>query len=183
MQGDHLADLIADGVDRIERGHRLLEHDGDFPGANFVHLVRRQRNEVAALPQDLPAGDAAGRHRDQLQDRHRGDGLAAAGFADHADCLAARDGEIDAIHGLHDAVVGGEVGLESPDVEQRGFACGLRVDIHHRRVSRHLHDFPGIERVAQPVADEIDREHGQENRRTRKQRPMRRNVEIILGVE
>ncbi len=45
MQRDHLADLVADGVDGIERGHRLLEHDRDFPGADAVHLVRRQRND------------------------------------------------------------------------------------------------------------------------------------------
>ena len=131
MQRDHLADLVADGVDGIERGHRLLEHDGDFPGANPVHLVRRQRNEVAALPQDLSAGDASGRHRDQLQDRQRRDGLAAAGLADDAHRLAAADGEIDAIHRLHDAVVGGEMRLESPDIEQRGFAGRLHVEVHH----------------------------------------------------
>ena len=87
----------------------------------------RQRNEIAALPQDLSAGDAPGRHRDQLEDRQRGDGLAAAGFADDADRLAAADGEIDAIHRLHDAVVGGKMGLESPDIEQRGVAGWLHV--------------------------------------------------------
>ena len=130
MQRNHLADLVANGIDGIERGHRLLEHDGDFPGANPVHLVRAQRNEVAALPQDLSAGDASGRHRDEFQDRKRRHGLAAAGLADDTHRLAAADGEIDAIHRLHDAVVGGEMRLESPDVEQRGFA-GRFVEVHH----------------------------------------------------
>ena len=100
-----------------------------------------QRNDVAALPQDLPAGDASGRHRDQLEDRKRRDGLAAAGLADDTHRLAAADGEIDAIHRLHDAVVGGEMGLESPDIEQRGFARRLHVEVHHVSRTRHLHDF------------------------------------------
>ena len=88
-------------------------------------------------------GDTPGRHRDQLEDRQRGDGLAAAGFADHADRLAAFDGQIDAIHRVHDAIVGGKMGLEPPDIEQRGFAGGLLFVVHHNRSARHLHDLPG----------------------------------------
>src|SRR3981189_1884949 len=143
MQGDHLADLIADGVDRIERGHRLLEHDGDFPGANAVHLAWRQWNDVAPLPQDLSAGDASGGHRDELQDGQRGDGLSAAGLADDTNSLAAFDAEIDAVHRVNDALVGVEMGLESLDLEQCRFACSSPVTVHHARFMQHHMTFLG----------------------------------------
>src|SRR5262249_26872569 len=60
----------------------------------------------------------AGRHRDQLQHRQRRYRLAAAGLADHADGLAVRDGEIDAVDRMHPAVVAVEMGLQAPDLKQ-----------------------------------------------------------------
>jgi hypothetical protein len=39
MQTDDFGDLIADGVDRIERRHRLLEDDGDLLAADLLHVV------------------------------------------------------------------------------------------------------------------------------------------------
>ena len=103
---DGLGDLVADGIDRVQRGHRLLEDDGDLLAADLSHLVRAERDEVAALPHDLAVDNLARRHLDQLQHRHRGDGLAAAGLADHAQRLAAVDGEVDAIDRPHHAVIG-----------------------------------------------------------------------------
>src|SRR6185312_8662394 len=129
MEPYHLADLVADRVDRIERGHRFLEHDGDLLGANVVHLAGVEGNEIAPLPQDLPARDASRRHCDQLQHRERRDRLAAPGLADHAYRLAATDRQVDAIDRLYLALVGGEVGLQPLDVEEgavRRDAC-----IHH----------------------------------------------------
>jgi len=46
-----------------------------------------------------------------------------------------------------------------------------------------LHHLARIERVAQSVADEVDRQYGEEDRRAGKQRPVRRDVEVVLGVE
>ena len=115
----HLGDLLADGVDRIERGHRLLEHHRDVFCADAIHLARIERSKIATLIEDLPGDDLSGRHRDQLEDRHRGHGLAAAGFADHADGLAAPDRQIDAVDGSHHAIVGREMRLEAANLEQR----------------------------------------------------------------
>ena len=50
VQRDHLGDLVTHRVDRVERGHRLLEDDGDLAGADLVHLVRPERDQVATLP-------------------------------------------------------------------------------------------------------------------------------------
>src|SRR3954449_8966428 len=41
----------------------------------------------------------------------------------------------------------------------------------------------GIERVPQPIADEIDGEYREKDRPARGQCPMRHNVEVVLGVE
>ena len=44
-------------------------------------------------------------------------------------------------------------------------------------------DLPGVERVAQPVADVVDGEDGEEDRRPGEDRPVGREVEVVLGVE
>ena len=74
--------------------------------------------------------------------------------------LAATDGEVDAVDRLHDAVVGGEMGLEPPDLEQRVRSASASITSPSR-----------IERVAQAVADEVDGEHGQEDRGARQTAP------------
>ena len=60
-----------------------------------AHLALGQREQVAALEEDLPAGDPAGRLQ-QAQDRERRDRLAAARFADQAQRLAWCNLEADA---------------------------------------------------------------------------------------
>ena len=118
MLADGLGDLLAHCVDRVQRGHRLLEDDRDLLAADLPHLLGAERHEVAALPHDAAFDDAAGRHLDQLQHGHRGDGLAAAGFADDAQRLAPVDGEVHAVDRAHHAVVGPEVRFQSADLEQ-----------------------------------------------------------------
>src|SRR5581483_9171170 len=39
-----------------------------------------------------------------------------------------------------------------------------------------------VERIAQPVADEVDRQHGEKDRAAGKQRPVRGDGEVVLGV-
>ena len=39
MQQQDFADLLLDGVQRIERGHRLLEDDGDVVAAHLADFV------------------------------------------------------------------------------------------------------------------------------------------------
>jgi hypothetical protein len=97
----------------------FLEHDGDLLRPDLAHLVGRQRHQIAALPENLPGNDPSRRHRDELEHRHRGDRLAAARFADHAERLAALDHDVHAVDGVQPAVVGLEVGLEALDLEQR----------------------------------------------------------------
>src|SRR5690606_2493383 len=98
-----LGDLLADGEDRVERGHRLLEDHADAAAPDPAQLRGRHRDEVLALEQD-PPGNPGRMPRQQAEDRQAGDGLAAAAFADHAEALAGADPEAD-ITGDRDKVV------------------------------------------------------------------------------
>ena len=52
VQQQDLADLLFDGVQRIERGHRLLEHDGNVVAADPLHLAFGKLQEIAAVESD-----------------------------------------------------------------------------------------------------------------------------------
>ncbi len=97
MLAKHLADLVADGQHRVQRGHRLLEDHGNPPAANPSHAGFRQRGEFVVAEPDMASGDAADGLRQQAQDRQRGHGLAAAGLAEQCEGLAAPDGQADTV--------------------------------------------------------------------------------------
>ena len=93
---EDLADLPLDRVQRIERGHRLLEDHGDAVAA---HLAERLLVGVEKLPPSNmtePPGCMRGRVGQELQDRERRHRFARAGFADQRDRLLRADVEGDA---------------------------------------------------------------------------------------
>ena len=92
VDGERLADLVADGVDGIQRDHRLLEHEADAAPADPAHRALVEPEEILAVERDAAAGDPARRHHEP-DDRQRGDRLAAAGLADEAERLAPADAE------------------------------------------------------------------------------------------
>ena len=53
MQLQYLAHLLLDGVQRVERGHRLLEDHGDAVAADRLQLRLGDLQEVAAFKPDL----------------------------------------------------------------------------------------------------------------------------------
>ena len=125
MQADRLDELVADGVERRQRAHRLLEHQADLAAADRAHLraVRRQlhqvdRASVRAAQHDLAADDAAGAF-DDAQDGARGDALAAAGFADDAERAAGEQIERGAVHRAHHAFIGEEMRVQIAHREDR----------------------------------------------------------------
>src|SRR6516164_1344612 len=169
MQPDGLGNLLTYSVDGVQRCHRFLEDDRDLLGADVPHIIRAQRHEVAALPENTAGDDPAWRHLDQLQYRHRSHGLPAARLANDAERLSAVDGKIHAIDCAHHAVISLKVSLQTPDLEQS--------------LSHASDNAARIERIAQPVADKTDREHRKEDRAAGEQSPVWRNVEIVLGIE
>ena len=84
-----LDQLGADRQHRIERGHRVLEHHRERTAAQLAQAFAVEAHEILAVEHH-----AAGQHgllRQQLQDRPRQHGLAAAGFADDAERPAGAD--------------------------------------------------------------------------------------------
>src|SRR5262249_32169228 len=118
VQADDLGDLIADGVNRIERRHRLLEDDGDLLAAEPLHVRRPERHDVPPAPENSAVDDAPGRRGNELEHGHRSDGLAAAGFSHQAQLLYALDGKMHAVDRVHRSLVGGEVRLQPANFEQ-----------------------------------------------------------------
>ncbi len=57
MLQQHLVDLPAAGHDRVERGHRLLEHHRHARAAQLAQPLRARLRHVFALEQDAAAGD------------------------------------------------------------------------------------------------------------------------------
>ena len=142
------ADLKADGEARIERRHRLLEDHRHVLAGQPAPLVGRHRHEIGAVERHAVGGDGRGRRQKahRRQHRHR---LARTGFADDRQHFVALEGEVEAVHRLERSVPGGEGDGEIADVEQ----------MRRHQPSPHL----GIERVAQAVAGQIDREDGDED--------------------
>ena len=111
VQGDGLHQLVADGVGRVEGGHRILENDRDLVAAHMLHHVLACADEL--LPVELDgAGDDLARGGEDLHDGIRGHGFAGAGFADDAEHLALVKEEGHAVDGLDLARVGEKGGME-----------------------------------------------------------------------
>ena len=91
MQRDRFDDLVADGVDGVERGHRLLEDHGDVFAADGAHLPLAQRSRSSAFQEDLPAEDLARRLGNEPEDRQRRDRFPAPALADQRDGLPGED--------------------------------------------------------------------------------------------
>ncbi len=61
VQRKDLGNLRLDRVQRIERGHRLLEDDRDVVAADFTHLVFSRLQKIAAAEPDAAGGMRGGR--------------------------------------------------------------------------------------------------------------------------
>ena len=118
VQLENLADLLLDRVQRIERGHRLLEDDGDVVAAHVADLALRQAEQLPAFEMDGAGRMARRRIGQQLEDRQRRHRLAGARFADQRHRLALLDLERDAIDREHLALALAERDREVADGEK-----------------------------------------------------------------
>ena len=94
----HFADLVADPLDRVERGHRFLEHHGHAGAADRAQLGIGFGEELIALQPDRTALDPHRAFRQQAHDGLRRHRFAGTGFAHHADDLVGADCQVDALH-------------------------------------------------------------------------------------
>ena len=117
MQCQYLDDLAPDAVQRVERGHRLLEDGGDAVAAQLAHAPRRGTQQVFAAQADGALD--LGEFRQQAQNGGGRDRLAGAGLADQRQRLALVESEADALDGGYRAIRQLEVDLEVIDLHQR----------------------------------------------------------------
>ncbi len=118
VSADGLDELIADTVQRIEAGERILEDHADPLAPDPAHLLRRQIVDPQAGEMNRAARDAAGRI-DQADHREPGDGFSGAGFADHAEHFALGDVEGNPVDGAQRGAAGDELHLKVTHGENR----------------------------------------------------------------
>ena len=124
VQPDGLGDLAADGEDRIERGHRLLEYHRQAGAADGTHLALGQPQQIAPLEAHVPADDPPGR-RHEPHEGERSHRLAAARLADQAEHSAALERERHAVDRAHHSLLQGEDRTEVAHLEERPRGSGL----------------------------------------------------------
>jgi hypothetical protein len=113
-----LDDLVADLVEGVQRGERVLEDHRHLGPAQGTDLILAHGHELLAVQPDL-TGDPGAASLVDAEDRQAGHGLARAGLTDDAKRVALGDLEGQAIDGLHQAILGREVNLEIPNFEER----------------------------------------------------------------
>src|SRR5580658_1374178 len=123
VQHDRLANLVADGANRVERAHRALEHDRGTSPAHRTELRPAHGDDVVALEQDLAAELRGPGQQAQQAERHRG--LAAARLPGHAERLASLEREVDTAHGPNDLVAAAVGNREVAHLEKGAGHCYL----------------------------------------------------------
>jgi hypothetical protein len=122
--------LVAHAVVGVQRGEGVLEDHADLPSSQGSHLLLGGLQEVLSLEDDLPL-DPGLLLGDQTHHRQHADALSGPGLPHYAQRLSPLDREGDAVDGLDDPVVRGEVDLEVPDLQD-----GLRHYVYLTRGSR-----------------------------------------------
>ena len=158
VQAHRFGNLVADGEDRIERRHRLLEDHRDVVAPDRAHSLVRQHGDVFALVEDFPADDPPGTLGQQLDHRERGDALAAAGFADQPHRLARFDAECHPIDRSDLSIAREEGGLQVANFEQcRHWQCHRENGFSHinHKVRRAGHKTGGNRQTASAVGSSL----------------------------
>src|SRR6266498_3274408 len=118
MPFDRFFDLFSYPVERVERSHRILKHEGDVPTAYVAHLSLAELEEIIALEHN-PAADNPARWRGhQPHYGERRHCFAGATLAHDTERLAVVHLEADPIDRPDNTVTGEEIGLQIDEVQQ-----------------------------------------------------------------
>src|SRR5687767_2009235 len=117
MESECFRDLLTDGVDRIQRRHRILKDHRDIVAADVSHPIIGRGRQLFALESYGPRHDFS-RQRDQSHDRERGDRFTRARFANQPEQLTFIDVETDVIDSLYKTAASREMCSEIMDFEQ-----------------------------------------------------------------
>ena len=137
MQDERFAQLLFDGVQRVERGHRLLENHRHAVSAQFLQPRRLSAQQLLTVEADAAVGVAGARVGQQLQHRERCNRLARAGFADQRHGLAAFDAERSTAHGLDIFSLDVEAHAQVFDGQQS--SCAVLPGVGLARIKRVAH--------------------------------------------
>ena len=140
VQTKTLAHLLADLIDRVQGGHRILEDHRDVVTANVLHLfLGHLENRTTAIA-NVAALDLSRRHRDEAHDGHGGHGLTGAGLTDDTQGLAAIERVGHTVDSANDTILGMEIHLKVIDLEQM-LALGNRLLLQVHIVLVLLHPY------------------------------------------
>ena len=106
-----LRQLVGDGVDGVEGGHRLLENHRDLVAPDFPQHAFLRAQQFPASEADAPAGMEAGR-ADQAHHGERRHRFAAGRLPHQGQAFPLRDGKRDPVHRAGQAVLGVKIGLQ-----------------------------------------------------------------------
>ena len=130
MDPDPLHQLGADGEDRIERRHGLLEDHRHVVAPDAAHGTGRQRHEVAT-PAVLAGEPDVALHSGRflvVEQPHEGEadgGFSRAGFTDQGHDLSRCDREAHVPHRVHDSLAAVKPHVETADLKD-GIGGGHR---------------------------------------------------------
>ena len=114
---DGFGQLAPDGVQRVQRGQRVLKDGADLAATDGPHLLVGQVVDALAGQANLPASNAAGRLQ-QADDGRTRERLAGARFTHHAQDFTRGDVKGDVIQRQQGAAPGGEFNPQVLDFEQ-----------------------------------------------------------------
>ena len=114
-----LGQLPAHGVERVQRGQRVLKDGADAAAADLAHRFGGQVVDALAGQPDFAAGDPAGRLQ-QADDGRAGERLASARLAHHAQDLAGCDVERHIVQRQQGAAAGRKFHPQVAYFKQRG---------------------------------------------------------------
>ena len=140
VQTKTLAHLLADLIDRVQGGHRILEDHRDIVTANVLHLFLSHFEDRTTAIANVAALDLSRRHRDKTHDGHGGHGLTGAGLTDDAKGFAAIERVGHTVDSANDAILGMEIHLKVIDLEQM-LALGNRLVLQVHIVLVLLHPY------------------------------------------
>lgn len=154
VQHHDFDNLIPNGMQRVQRSHRLLKDHGDLPApdvayccAAWVKLGQVDYLAAILMEQHLPFYNLAGRLFDQAHDGMGGHTLATTALAYHTQRGLTAQSQVDAVHGLDSSSLKKKVGLEVLDLQQ-GFGGGLDRLFHQQFLNGEIRD-PGRSITAQ----------------------------------
>src|SRR5690606_20675124 len=147
MESYALADLVADRKDRVECGHRILDHQRDPTTAIAPHFLLGLLEQIFAAENDLATDNPRwlGVEADNRECRKA---LARSGFTNDPQRFPRMYMQRHPIDRASDAAVGEKMGLQVPDFENDGASCGhSKYSSSSDRAGREPNHRPGCKRT------------------------------------